>query len=65
MSDKISVFRNTRGQGSLRDLLNPLVKDVIDDKNLTINTNPIEVYKQWINQKETETGVARWVPLVL
>ena len=53
-------FRNTRGQSSLRDLLNPLVRGVLDDRSLVINTNPIEVYKAWINQTETETGVPRW-----
>ena len=59
-------FRNTRGQGSLRDLLNPLVRSIVDDRNLQINTNAVEVYKSWVNQKEVETGrpmyVRRHVP---
>ena len=50
------LFRGAKGQSSLRDILQPLVKEVLTDKNLTINTNPVEVYKQWINQMETETG---------
>jgi len=51
--------RNARGQGALRDLLNPLVTRVVDDSSLQINTNPVEVYKQWVNQTEAETGQTR------
>ncbi len=40
-------------------MLNPLVKEVLEDRNLMINTNPVEVYKQWVNQMETQTGKAR------
>ena len=50
------LFRNTRGQGSLRELLNPLVQGVLADTSLLINTNPVEVYKSWVNQVETQTG---------
>ena len=32
------------------------------DKNLVINTSPVEVYKQWINQMETETGESTKLP---
>lgn len=44
----------------LRELLNPLVRGVIEDRSLQINTNPVEVYKQWVNQMETQTGKARY-----
>ena len=53
--------RNARGQGALRELLNPLVTTVVDDRSLQINTNLVEVYKQWINQTEAETGQTRSV----
>jgi len=56
--------RNARGQGALRELLNPLVTSVVDDASLQINTNPVEVYKQWINQNEAETGQTRSRPTV-
>ena len=36
--------------------MGPLVKQVLDNKDLHINTNPVEIYKQWINGKELETG---------
>lgn len=58
----VSFNRNTRGQGTLRELLNPLVRAIIDDRNLVINTNPIEVYKQWVNQMETTSGRASGLP---
>ena len=40
-------------------MLQPIVSEVIGDKNLKINTNPIEVYKVWVNQQESETGKTR------
>jgi len=57
--------RNARGQGALRELLNPLVTSVVDDTSLQINTHPVEVYKQWINQTEVKTGQTRSTILLL
>ena len=54
------LHRGTKGQSSLREVLQPLVEGVLNDKNLSINTNPLEVYKAWINQMESETGEARY-----
>lgn len=54
------LYRGQKGQSSLRELLQPLVEGVLNDKNLSINTNPLEVYKAWINQVESETGQARY-----
>ncbi|XP_013411467.1 ras GTPase-activating-like protein IQGAP1 [Lingula anatina] len=60
----VSFNRNARGYcSSLRELLNPLVTKVIEDRKLAINTNPTEVYKAWVNQMETETGETRWLLL--
>lgn len=53
------MFRNQRGQNALREMLNPLITSVIEDRNLRINTNPVEVYKAWINQLESTTGKTR------
>lgn len=55
------VTRNGRGHSYLRDMLNPLITSLLDDKTVKINTNPIEVYKNWVNQQETESGVTRSV----
>jgi len=55
----VSFNRNARGgQSSLRELLNPLVTEVLEDRSMAINTNPVEVYKQWINMKESVSGKA-------
>ncbi|XP_056022517.1 ras GTPase-activating-like protein IQGAP1 isoform X2 [Ostrea edulis] len=58
----VGFNRNQRGQNSLREMLNPLILEVIEDKHLRINTNPVEVYKAWINQTETSTGKASGLP---
>lgn len=55
----VSFNRGARGQNTLRQLLAPVVKDIIDDKNLNISTNPVDIYKAWVNQVETTTGEAR------
>eukprot|EP00795_Rhopilema_esculentum_P006087 gene6087-11472_t len=54
--------RGQKGQSSLRDILQPLVKEILDDKSLSIHTSPVDVYKQWINQTETETGKPSELP---
>lgn len=54
-----SIHRGQRGQSSLRDLLQPLVNDILKDKNININTNPLDVYKAWVNQMESVTGQTR------
>ena len=52
----VGFYKSGSGQNALRDILGPLVKQVLDNKDLHINTNPVEIYKQWINGKELETG---------
>uniref|UniRef100_A0A673NPL1 Ras GTPase-activating-like protein IQGAP1 n=1 Tax=Sinocyclocheilus rhinocerous TaxID=307959 RepID=A0A673NPL1_9TELE len=58
----LSFYRGARGQNALRQLLGPVVKEIIEDKNLGINTNPVDIYKAWVNQLETATGEARFKP---
>ncbi|XP_056601465.1 ras GTPase-activating-like protein IQGAP2 [Triplophysa dalaica] len=58
----LSFYRGARGQNALRQLLGPVVKEIIEDKNLGINTNPIDIYKAWVNQLETATGEASKLP---
>lgn len=55
----VSFNRGARGQNTLRQLLAPVVRDIIDDKSLNISTNPVDIYKAWVNQVETATGEAR------
>ncbi|XP_038621907.1 ras GTPase-activating-like protein IQGAP2 isoform X2 [Tachyglossus aculeatus] len=58
----VSFNRGARGQNTLRQLLAPVVKEIIDDKSLIINTSPVEVYKAWVNQLEMQTGEASKLP---
>ncbi|XP_053303934.1 ras GTPase-activating-like protein IQGAP2 isoform X2 [Spea bombifrons] len=58
----VSFNRGARGQNTLRQLLAPVVKEIIEDKSLIINTSPVEVYKAWVNHLETETGEASKLP---
>ncbi|XP_053444291.1 ras GTPase-activating-like protein IQGAP2 isoform X2 [Nycticebus coucang] len=58
----VSFNRGARGQNNLRQLLAPVVKEIINDKSLIINTNPVDVYKSWVNQLETQTGEASKLP---
>lgn len=57
----VSFNRGARGQNTLRQLLAPVVKEIMEDKSLIINTSPVDVYKSWVNQLEMQTGEARWV----
>lgn len=50
------VFRGERDHNVLRDLLGPLVQEVLAAKDLMLVTSPVDVYRAWINQMETETG---------
>lgn len=58
----VGFNRNQRGQNALKEMLNPLITIVIEDRNLRINTNPVEVYKAWINQLESTTGKTSELP---
>lgn len=52
----ISFYRHARGQNALKDILGPAVREVLQDRTLSIRTDPVEIYKSWINQTESKTG---------
>lgn len=58
----VSFNRSGKGQNCLRDMLGPLINRVLEDKSLHINTNPVEIYKQWVNQMEFDTGRSSGMP---
>uniref|UniRef100_A0A3Q2YRT8 IQ motif containing GTPase activating protein 1 n=1 Tax=Hippocampus comes TaxID=109280 RepID=A0A3Q2YRT8_HIPCM len=58
----VSFHRGTRGQNALRQILAPVVKEIMDDKTLNIKTDPVDIYKSWVNQMETQTGEASKLP---
>ncbi|XP_010184414.1 PREDICTED: ras GTPase-activating-like protein IQGAP2, partial [Mesitornis unicolor] len=58
----VSFNRGARGQNTLRQLLASVVKEIMEDKSLVINTSPVDVYKSWVNQLEMQTGEASKLP---
>ncbi|KAG8145297.1 putative Ras GTPase-activating-like protein [Naja naja] len=55
----VSFNRGARGQNALRQILAPVVKEIMEDKSLNIKTDPVDIYKSWVNQMESQTGEAR------
>ncbi|CAL8248362.1 unnamed protein product [Lota lota] len=58
----VSFYRHARGQNALRQILGSAVKDVLNDGALSIRTDPLDIYKTWINQTETKTGTKSSLP---
>lgn len=58
----VSFNRGARGQNALRQILSPVVKEIMDDKTLNIKTDPVDIYKAWVNQMESQTGEASKLP---
>uniref|UniRef100_H3CWR8 IQ motif containing GTPase activating protein 1 n=1 Tax=Tetraodon nigroviridis TaxID=99883 RepID=H3CWR8_TETNG len=58
----VSFHRGARGQNALRQILAPVVKEIMDDKTLNIKTDPVDIYKSWVNQMESQTGEASKLP---
>uniref|UniRef100_A0A669B4D6 IQ motif containing GTPase activating protein 1 n=1 Tax=Oreochromis niloticus TaxID=8128 RepID=A0A669B4D6_ORENI len=58
----VSFHRGARGQNALRQILAPVVKEIMDDKTLNIKTDPVDIYKGWVNQMESQTGEASKLP---
>lgn len=50
------------GHSCLRELLEPLVINILEDETLHLSTDPVEVYKRWVNEQETTTGVMSQLP---
>ncbi|KAJ7416558.1 Ras GTPase-activating-like protein IQGAP3 [Willisornis vidua] len=58
----VSFYRNTRGQNALRQILSGPVQEVLQDKTFSIRTNPVDIYKAWINQTESQSGQRSKLP---
>lgn len=55
----VNFYRHARGNNALRDSLGPALQDLLLDRSLSIRTDPLEVYRTWINQTESQTGTRR------
>ncbi|XP_054638676.1 ras GTPase-activating-like protein IQGAP3 [Dunckerocampus dactyliophorus] len=58
----VNFYRHARGYNVLREALGPALKDVLLDRSLSIRTDPLDVYKTWINQTESQTGLKSSLP---
>ncbi|XP_069806956.1 ras GTPase-activating-like protein IQGAP3 [Dendropsophus ebraccatus] len=58
----VSFYRSARGQNALRQILGNVVKEVLQDKTINIRINPVEIYKSWVNQVESQTGKKSTLP---
>lgn len=54
----VNHARQMTGLTSLRNIVGPLVDKMLNDKNISIETSPVDIYKAWRNQMETHTGQA-------
>lgn len=52
----VSLSRQISGLNSLQSIIGPLVEKIINDKDLNIETGPVEIYKAWRNETEMKTG---------
>lgn len=55
----VRFYRNGRGQSALREILGKVTRDVLEDKTLSLHTDPVHIYKSWVNQTEAQTGQRR------
>ncbi|XP_008982852.3 ras GTPase-activating-like protein IQGAP3 isoform X1 [Callithrix jacchus] len=58
----VRFYRNGRGQSALQEILSKVIQDVLEDKVLSIHTDPVHLYKNWINQTEAQTGQRSYLP---
>ncbi|XP_045640045.1 ras GTPase-activating-like protein IQGAP3 isoform X1 [Ursus americanus] len=58
----VRFYRNGRGQSALREILGRVIQDVLEDKTLSIRTDPVHLYKSWVNQSEAQTGQRSHLP---
>ncbi|CAG8437380.1 10108_t:CDS:10 [Acaulospora colombiana] len=48
--------RGAKERKFLRDLLSPLVKHIMDDESLDLETDPLSIYRTLVNAEELKTG---------
>ncbi|XP_028609108.1 ras GTPase-activating-like protein IQGAP3 [Grammomys surdaster] len=58
----VRFYRNGRGQSALQEILGKVIQDVLEDRSVSIHTDPVQIYKSWINQVEAQTGQRSHLP---
>ncbi|KAK7634528.1 hypothetical protein IWX49DRAFT_35853 [Phyllosticta citricarpa] len=49
-------IRSPRDRKFLRDLLNPLIMEIMENQNLDLESDPLQIYRSAINNEELRTG---------
>lgn len=52
----VSLSRQLSGLNSLQTIIGPLVERMLKDRELNIETGPVEIYKAWRNETEMKSG---------
>ncbi|CAH2050458.1 unnamed protein product, partial [Iphiclides podalirius] len=58
----VSLSRQLSGLNSLQSIIGPLVEMMLKDKDMNIETGPVEIYKAWRNETEMKTGQISKLP---
>ncbi|XP_011877026.1 PREDICTED: ras GTPase-activating-like protein IQGAP1 [Vollenhovia emeryi] len=61
-SDRLNRYKKYNGQASLKQIVGPLIEKVLEERDLCIETNPVDIYKLWRNQLEMECGQSLDMP---
>ncbi|KAH9824851.1 hypothetical protein DFH28DRAFT_1077365 [Melampsora americana] len=59
----VQYGRGTKERKYLKDLLSPVICDIVKDDELHVETDPIKIYRSVINEEETRTGIQSSRPL--
>lgn len=52
----VNYAKQFNGQASLKQIVGPLIEKVLKERDLCMETNPVDIYKLWRNQMEMESG---------
>ncbi|XP_008941480.1 PREDICTED: ras GTPase-activating-like protein IQGAP3, partial [Merops nubicus] len=58
----VRFYRSARGHSALRQILAAPVQDVLQDRTLRVRTDPLDIYKAWVNQSESQSGQRSQLP---
>ncbi|XP_020296828.1 ras GTPase-activating-like protein IQGAP1 isoform X2 [Pseudomyrmex gracilis] len=52
----VNYAKQYNGQAALKQIIGPLIEKVLENEDLCMETNPVDIYKLWRNQMESESG---------
>ena len=59
----VNQYRTATSSDSyFKTVFGPVIRQIMEDRNLDLSTNPVDIYHRWINRQEAETGQASSLP---